>query len=361
MAKNNICKSLIVYGSWQPGGKNHSLVEHLPGEWQKGRMLVGAGSDGDDIYPGEDRLIDAWILKFSDCSAELFSPEWEEEKKMLFERWENLDKSMGAGLERDQRSWWPTGQEPISGANGQLVVNIYLPVKNFTHLKQVTDSPHPDDEYDLKKLWKQQLDGEKEYDEYEFIALIKDARLEECIALFKGLPGIEPFIDKLTALYQDMAYETGYLLKQETDGFYLYAFPKPEQEITAREAEDLVKKDLKQKSAILEENGESDKADALRNVQVQVASFPEGEQEYEGAFEALDEVNELIDDSKQLNEHWEYCLAEACYGIAANEILSNYLMASWHEIAYNFDIPYRLWLGGWSYNIYGSTVFIFKG
>jgi hypothetical protein len=48
------------------------------------------------------------------------------------------------------------------------------------------------------------------------------------------------------------------------------------------------------------------------------------------------------------------------YGISASDVLSAYLMASWYSLHYDFEIPYRIWLGGWSYDIYESTCFIFK-
>ncbi|NOQ73553.1 MAG: hypothetical protein GQ574_16225 [Crocinitomix sp.] len=360
MTRNNLCNSIIVYGSWAPGGVNHHLVNGLPGEWRKGQILTNSGSSGDNLFPGEHKSIEAWILKFSDYNAEMFSPEWEKQQLSLFERWEELDRKMGAKMSRSQTSWWPELDETVRGQHGQQVVNIYLPMKNYPYLKDVLDSPHPSDENDVGKLWKQQLRGDKKYDSSVYIGLIKDATLEECIAYFVQLPKITPFLQRLMRFYTDMASDSGYLLRQDGDAFHLYALPKTEHQITATEAEKLVKKDIEQKTVILERKGDKFEGKLLRSVNYKVEKIPNEEQDFEGASGVLIEFNEWIEDSIELNHHWEYCLSEACYGIGANYVISQYLMAHLYPINFDFNLPYQLWKGGWEYGIYEKTCFISK-
>jgi len=361
VTRNNICNSLIVYGSWSPGGENHHLVKALPGTWKKGKMLVGGKTIGDDLHSGENKQVDAWILKFSDCTAKMFTPEWEEQKRMLFERWTQLDIKMGSKLERNLGDWWPEGKELIRGKNGHLVVNMYVPLQNFPYLKNMNDTPGPEDENDVRKLWQQQLKGEKKYDDSEFIALIKDSTLEECKEAFNELPDIKSFINRLSIFYNDLAYDSGYLLKQTDDGFYLYAIPRPEQEISSLQASMLVKNDLEQKSSLLKNHGFTSGSELLINVDFKISSPPEEDSENDKTTEALEEARELIRESSyDLKDHWKYCLAEACYGISASYAVADYLMSDFYEITYNFDLPYQLWKGGWDYEIHENTCFIFK-
>ncbi len=367
MTRNNICNSLIVYGSWAPGGKNHHLVQDLPGDWKKGIMLAGNGSSGDNLYPGENIKIESWIIKFSDCLAEMFTEEWEAQKVMLFDRWTELDAKMGRDLGRDQRSWWPKKvkwwhkeNEPIRGKNGQQVINVYLPIQNFSHLKNLYDTPRPEDEKDIKKLWLQQLSGEKKYEVHQFISLIKDFTFPECREMFSTLPNIDPFLSKLSNLYNDMAYDSGYLLKQTNEGFHLYAIPIPEHVISSDEAIEIVKKDLQQKSNILEINGNNTKSALLKKVDFEVGKPPEIESNNYETEDAFEEVNELINEpSYNLKDHWKYCLSEACYGIASNYAVRDFLMSDFYKINYDFNIPYQLWKGGWKYELHKATCYIF--
>ncbi len=138
MEPNNICRALIVYGSYAPGGENHHLVADLPGKWQQGQILatqIGA----DELASGESDIVDAWMIEFSDCNAGMFTPEWEAQKILLLERWKQLDLRMGEQWARTTRRWWPEShaQKPSeleAGKNGMVVVNIYLPVKHFSYL-----------------------------------------------------------------------------------------------------------------------------------------------------------------------------------------------------------------------------------
>ncbi len=138
MEPNNLCRALIVYGSYAPGGENHHLVADLPGTWQQGQLLA-TQIGRDELAPGESDIVDAWMIKFSDCNAVMFTPEWEAQKTLLLERWKQLDLNMGEQWARTIWRWWPKShaQKPSefeAGKNGMVVVNIYLPVKHFSYL-----------------------------------------------------------------------------------------------------------------------------------------------------------------------------------------------------------------------------------
>ena len=139
---NNLCASLIVYGSYAPGGDNHNIFASLPGEWKKGKIKVGntpAGTpDKDDIEKGDDYQMEAWMIEFSDCNTETSGPHEKEQKHLLFERWNTLDQAMGTSWGRAMARWWPDSFIPEDeDDDGMLVVNMYFPIKNFPVL---TDS-----------------------------------------------------------------------------------------------------------------------------------------------------------------------------------------------------------------------------
>ena len=155
MSVNNVCKMLIVYGSYVPGAENHRVFSGLPGEWKKGKILCDLMDPPDGIGPGDNQEVEAWTIEFSDCQAELFTPEYETQKRLLYERWTALDRAMGQSWGRDQWRWWPEDSDPVVGKNGMIVVNIYVPLKNFPYLLDQDDVPSPDEEDDLHGLWNQ--------------------------------------------------------------------------------------------------------------------------------------------------------------------------------------------------------------
>lgn len=150
MEPNNLCSSLIVYGSYGPGGKNHHIFSDLPGEWVKGK-IVATKVGADEIAPGETEVIRAWAISFSDCNAKMFTPEWDEQRALLHERWQQLDCRMGEQWARGSRRWWPDKSKwwkpdrslPEVGKNGMIAVNIYLPVKNFPYLPPAISTHKP--------------------------------------------------------------------------------------------------------------------------------------------------------------------------------------------------------------------------
>lgn len=142
MEPNNLCNTLIAYGSYAPGGNNHHFFSDLPGEWTKGK-IVATSISANEIGPGEQDIIEAWTIEFSDCNAEMFTPEWDIQEKLLYDRWKELDRRVGAGWGRGSTRWWPSDSEPIVAQNGMIVVNIYLPLKHFQYLTSVEEPLKP--------------------------------------------------------------------------------------------------------------------------------------------------------------------------------------------------------------------------
>jgi hypothetical protein len=142
MEPNNLCSSLIAYGSYAPGGNNHHLFSDLPGDWVRGR-IVATAIGNDELGPGERDMIEAWTIEFKDCTAEMFPPEWENQEKQLYDRWQELDRGIGAGWGRGSMRWWPANSDPIVGQNGMIVVNVYLPLNHFPYLTSVEEPLKP--------------------------------------------------------------------------------------------------------------------------------------------------------------------------------------------------------------------------
>jgi hypothetical protein len=128
MTPNNLCRSLIAYGSYAPGGERHRAFAHLPGTWRRGKMLGSLIAPPDGIGPGEADVIEAWLIEFADCTAALFTPEFEAQKRLLHDRWTALDAAMEPTCARHQARWWPEHCAPVVHATDMLVVNIYLPL-----------------------------------------------------------------------------------------------------------------------------------------------------------------------------------------------------------------------------------------
>ncbi len=83
MTPNNLCNSLIVYGSYAPGGPNHLVLADLPGEWRKGKIIAELIDPPDGIGPEEGDPTEAWVITFDDCHAEIFTPQWDAQKRLL--------------------------------------------------------------------------------------------------------------------------------------------------------------------------------------------------------------------------------------------------------------------------------------
>ena len=106
----SVSNHLIVYGSLAPGGPNHGLVSHLPGEWHKGVVtgeFLERGWSAAMSYPAL-----RWCPEGSEIEAYLLvSPD-------LDSIWKSLDDF--EGLEY-KRIWAPF----LSSSGEVLVGNVY--------------------------------------------------------------------------------------------------------------------------------------------------------------------------------------------------------------------------------------------
>ncbi len=361
MTVNNVCSVLIVYGSYAPGGENHRVFSGLPGEWKKGKILCDLFSPPDGIGPGEIDEVEAWTIEFSDCQAELFTPEWETEKRLLYERWTALDQAMGDDWARDQRRWWPEESDPVVGKNGMIVVNIYVPLKYFPYLKDREDVPSPDEEDDLHGLWNQVKGRGKRYDESLFIALIKDATPDEYAGLFGDLPGGEELIKKLQRFYREHRKGSGNLLWDgESEFFSLYVSPMGKHALPERELMDLVKADIASRAASLRTAGFPEEAASLEALSFLFGEPEPAESVDSPAADALVHLSDIMRESRVVDDHWIYCLTDACYGISASHDLTHWLMSHWYGLHIDFEPAYGIWKAGGRYEIVGDTCHVYR-
>lgn len=360
MTVNNVCNTLIVYGSYVPGGANHGGFSGLPGQWKKGKIVCSLIDPPDGIGPGEDREVEAWTIEFSDCQAELFTPEYEAQERLLYARWTDLDRAMGPGWARSQQRWWPEESEPVVGRNGMIVVNIYLPLKYFPHLANREDVPSPDEEDDLHGLWSQVKAGTRRYDSSLFIALVKDATPDQYQELFGDLPGGEEFIRKLERFYREHQKGSGNLLWDgESEHFSLYVCPLEKHALPDEALLDLVKSDVANRAALLRTAGFDEEAEALETLGFAFGTPPPAPSSDSVAADALVHAGDLIAVSHLIDDHWIDCLTEACYGIAASYELAHWLMSQWYAVDFDFEPAYDLWKSGGRYEIAGGICHVF--
>ncbi|KXX71078.1 hypothetical protein [Flammeovirga sp. SJP92] len=362
MYKYNRAKRLVVYGEWAPKGKKHHLLNGIIGKWEKGIVQVGHGTIGDSIYSGSSQTIEAWGLLLEKDKLEMFTSEWRQQTVRLHEIWETLDQIMEPDLIRFKTDWWPKKADPIVGENGYEQANFYVSSSLNPQLKNLFDTPHPDIEDDIIKLWRQQLSGEKKYETCRFISLIKDSSFDECNDMFKNLPKVEPFLAKLKTFYEDMAYEDGYLLKKEGDQMFGYVIPKSENQISHSEVEVLVKNDISQKATLLKNKRNLKGSKFLNGIMFKIEENPDDNLKNAWPGDYMETINDILSSSIRNNnkQDWFYDVNEACYGIAANFTITNYLMSGYSRLKYDFDIPYLIWKGGWEYKIIDNTCYILR-
>ena len=361
MTVNNVCRALIVYGSHAPGGENHGVFSGLPGEWRKGKIRCALVSPPDGIGPGEIDEVEAWTIKFSDCRAELFTPEWETERRLLHERWTALDRAMGDEWARDQRRWWPEESDPVVGKNGMTVVNIYFPLKYFPYLKDRKDVPAPDEEDDLHGLWNQVKRQRKRYDESLFMGLIKDARPDDYAGLFGDLPAGEELIKKLQRFHQEHRKGSGGLLWDgESEFFSPYVSPMEKHALPETELIDLLKADIASRAVSLRTAGFPGEAASLEALSFRFGEPETAEPVDSPAAEALDHLSDVMRESRVVGDHWIHCLTEACHGIAASDDLTHWLMSHWYGIQVDFEPAYGIWKAGGRHQIVGDTCHVYR-
>lgn len=360
MALNNLCSALIVYGSFAPGGKNHAVFSRLPGTWQKGKFVASLISPPDGVGPGESDVIEAWMIKFNDCRAEMFTPEWEAQKGLLHDRWLALDVAMGEKWGRTQQRWWPDDCEPVAPHKMLNVVNIYLPIQHFPHLEVQDDVPSPDGKDDFPMLWQQVKRGKKRYDWSLFLGLIKDSRPGDFTSLFGDLRGGDEFIDRLNRLYADHMLSEGSILSKGECAFFLYAVPLVRNGLPPQELVGLARADIAQRVDLLRQAQHTAEADTLSNLRFQLQPPAKTSSGSEAALDALELVDDIVSDAKLCRDHWVDCLSEACYGIAASFELQSWLMMPWSGAKIDFEPAYALWKAGGAYRVVGDVCYVYE-
>ncbi|MEB2845685.1 hypothetical protein GAO09_29425 [Rhizobiales bacterium RZME27] len=376
---NNGCSALIVYGSHAPGGENHTRLASLDGVWRKGFVQGTRHASDDDIGPGND-LIEAWVLEFTRPQADLYSAEYEAWARGLYDIWMKLDSVMGTGTARDSRQWWPEGSNAIAGTAGMKVANIYLSLQRFPDLANRDEQPHPDDEYDLAKLWRQVLTGEKKYDSSHFIALIKDAHPDSFDAMFGDLPDGGRFLERLKRLFVDHQLNGPSMLTPGGQNFYHYVYPLARNARPLEELVELGRKDIAQCAGVLRASGKTDHAAVLEKL-----TFVADKRENPAPSAAEQAMEEFADDlcySGPTRPRWHYCLGEACYGIAADYVLKRWLMLFLFQpsppqprptggllsllrlrrlpLPLDLEPSYALWKAGGRYDFDGNTCFVYE-
>jgi hypothetical protein len=361
MTPNNVCTTLIVYGSYVPGAENHKVFAGLPGKWKKGKILCDLIDPPDGIGPDENEEVEAWTIEFSDCQAELFTPEYESQERLLYERWTALDRAMGHAWVRDQMRWWPEDSDPVVGMNGMIVVNVYVPLKNFPYLADREDVPSPDEKDDLHGMWNQVKARKKRYGSSLFIALIKDATPEQYAELFGDLPGGKEFIRTLERFYEEHRKGSGNLLWDgESDTFSLYVCPLEKHALAQDDLMDLVKADVANRAALLRTAGFDHEAGSIEGLTFAFGKPPPAQSVDQTASDALDHAADIIAESQVVNDPWIYCIAEACYGIAASYDLASWLMSHWYAVDFDFEPTYGIWKAGGAYEVAGDTCRVYR-
>ena len=365
MALNNLCRSLIVYGSYIPGGKNHNQLSDLPGEWLKGKILGCCQVSPDDLALGKTE-IEAWVLHFSDCQAQMFTPEWDLQKRRLHQRWTTLDQRMGESWARYSMRWWPEGADPIVGQNGMRVLNIYVPLKNFPFLANQDDVPAPEDADNLELLWQRQKSGERHYDSCHFISLIKDSQERQWPELFGDLPNASSFLKKLHQLFQDHRLQNGSLLKFGESEFFGYVVPL---ERNRRSPEDLIELSRRKVSLYCELLALDDSEDAIaarksfQTLKYEFVACLEDEETVNwddpGVY-ALERIEDVYHSLLDFSIPWISSLSEACYGLTADKDIQAWLMNSWHRSSFDFSSVYELWKAGASFKIRSSQCLVYE-
>jgi hypothetical protein len=356
MTVNNVCRTLIAFGSYVPGGEKHAVFSGLPGKWKKGKILCDLIDPPDSIGRGENDEIEAWTIEFSDCKAKLFTPEHETQERLLYERWMALDRAMGSDWARDQWRWWPKGRKPLAGKNGMIVVNIYVPLKNFPHLANREEVPSPDEEDDIHSLWTEVKAQRKRYADSLFYSLIKDATPDQYLELFGDLPGGTEFIRKLRLLYQEHQKGSGNLLWDgESEYFSLYVCPLEKHRLPQNDLMELVKADVANRAGLLRKGGFADEAETVESLTFAFGKPQSGDQI---AADALFHAADIIRRSRAIDSHWFWCLDEACYGIAASYELAGWLMSHWYDVEFDFEPAYRIWKAAGIYKVAGDTCYV---
>lgn len=218
---------------------------------------------------------------------------------------------------------------------------------------------------DLLRLWEEVVRGKASHDWSIFIALIKDADPRDFSALFGDLPNGAAFIQRLELLFQDHKLTQSSLIHPGGERLCFYVCPLERNAKPIHELLELARQDMEQRSAFLRRAGEIAHAEALEKLRFETR--PVEGLHHGAAMQALEEFEFRYRHAGDENKpHWQHCLKEACYGIAASfegrdwlmlpfsahaprdggRGLLNRLGLSRPAPALDLDPSYQFWCGG---------------
>lgn len=245
---------------------------------------------------------------------------------------------------------------------GMIVVNIYVPLEHFPYLASQNDIPSPDDEDDIFELWRQQKEGEKDYDSGVFIGLIKDSLPADLPEQFGDLPRGAEFVSRLSRFFEDHLLSSGNLLCGDEDSFYLYVWPLQRNALPPSQLVELARADIAQHANLLRSNGRAKDANALAALRFEFGE-PVDDSSWshdDPGVEALDSAADLCLELVTSDEPWFYCLSEACYGLAASFALRDWLMSVWYQSGFDFTPAYLLWKAGGKYSLKDGVCVVYE-
>lgn len=195
---------------------------------------------------------------------------------------------------------------------------------------------------DPKLIWQHLISGEKHFDSCDFLGALKDlATLPDWKEAFAGMSGLEGFIDRLKSFFE----LNGDLSPDENRRQYLYFSPK-NKEVSKAKLIKLMTQYLGESAKLADFNKDKDWSERLSTMAVEwiepnnlVRNNPDNETEAYlwDTWGDVFSYNKISDWS-----HFHYCLAEACYGLAASYPLQQYLMQDFYDLDFNLSYQYEL-------------------
>lgn len=300
-----------------------------------------------------------------------------EQETMLFARWDALDTAMGPQWGRPSAQWWPEDADP-DRAEPSARSNIFV-LKQFNpNVQNQKDAVDPDKS--LWTLWQEEKSGKRTYDHSHFIALIKDAGPNRFEDLFGDLPRSDAFVSRLQRLFADHRVGAeSMLIPDRSETMYWYVCPLQRNAAPIAQLLGLAKADIAQKAAFLRRHRKVDEADRLGRLKFQTGEREDTE--YGPAAEAMEVFEDLLRYGEARDwPNWMYCLNEACYGVAANFALQDWLMLTWNHAeflpsdtkpgllsrlglaksapVFDLEPSYGLWKAGGEYKLDGDTCYV---
>jgi len=201
------------------------------------------------------------------------------------------------------------------------------------------------DEDDVRERWRQTVSGERHYEESTFMGFINDLDPSEFEDVFSQLPHPEGFIQRLRILFADQTEEGSTHPSITGDGNWrLYITPAQKGSLTDEQVLELVRQRVEGQVAFVREHDPrriAPEIERCTHLRYEVG-VPPGEGRYDDV-SLRDLYSDLMREAHP-DDHWYYCLSEACYAIAASFELRDWLMADWFTPRpLGWEAAYLLW------------------